>query len=276
MKKMNSSKTIYPSPLLSQYVKYYWILNADGTYPIQTIPSGCIHLVFHRGSGLYFSNGELQPKNFIRGQLSSYGELSPCGHIDMIAVVFQPLGLVPFVSFGLNEIYNQYIDLESLEDIDLKNLGRDISNEEDILICIKHIEKFLINKVCNFKKYNYDRLFNSIQLIKENIEINVPVLANRACLGYRHFKREFYKYVGIAPKEYLRIVRFQKILYILQRKPDIDMGELAYMCGFYDNSHLVKDFRSMSGCSPTEYLISRNPHSTFFSDNSRLNLIRAQ
>ena len=271
---MNSSRIIYPSPLLSQYVKYYWILNADRTSVIQTIPSGCVHLVFHRGNNLHFSNGELQPKNFIRGQLSNYGELLPCGHIDMIAVVFHPLGLIPFVSFHLSQLYNRYVDIESLEDADLSKLGKDISNEEDVLECVKQIEAFLFSRICSFNNYSYNRLFNSIQIIKGQVEISISTLADKACLGYRHFKREFYKYVGIAPKEYLRIIRFQKILYTLQNKPDIDMGELACVCGFYDNSHLVKDFKSMSGCSPTEYLYSRTPHSTFFSDDSKLNLIK--
>lgn len=270
------SKIIYPSPLLSQYIKYYWIVNADSTNAIQTIPSGCIHLVFHRGGNLLFSNGEMQPKNFIRGQLSNHGELFPCGHIDMIAVVFHPLGLIPFVSFPLNQIYNQYIDVECFEDIDLKKLKEFVFNEKDILLCIRQIEGFLFNRIHISNNYNYNRLSHTIQLMKSQVGINVSSLADKACLGYRHFKREFCNYAGIDPKEYLRIVRFQKVLYILQNKPHIDMGELAYICGFYDNSHLVKDFRSMSGCSPTEYLSSRTPHSTFFSDDSRLNLIKKQ
>ena len=61
---------VLPSPLLAPYVKYYWIVKADETKAIQTVPSGCIHLVFHRGRSMYFSDGEQQPQSFIRGQLS--------------------------------------------------------------------------------------------------------------------------------------------------------------------------------------------------------------
>ncbi|MFV0404359.1 MAG: DUF6597 domain-containing transcriptional factor, partial [Bacteroides graminisolvens] len=39
---------VLPSPLLAPYVKYYWVVKADETTAIQTVPSGCIHLVFHR------------------------------------------------------------------------------------------------------------------------------------------------------------------------------------------------------------------------------------
>lgn len=242
---------------------------------IQVIPSGCIHLVFHRGRNLHFLNGDKQPQNFIRGQLINPGELCSYGHIDMIAVIFHPLGLIPFISFPLNQIYNQYIDVEAIEDRELKKLKENISNEENASICVRQIEHFLLNRLCGFNNYNYNRILNSVRLIKEQPAIDISTLADRACLGYRHFKREFSKYVGMAPKEYQRVIRFQKALYVLQKKPTMDMGNLACICGFYDHSHLVKDFKSMSGCSPTEYLLSRKPHSTFFSDDSKLNLIKA-
>lgn len=275
IKELNQSQIIYPSSPLSRYVKYYWVLYVDGVNNmIQTIPSGCLHLVFHRGSGFHFSNGGMQPHNFIRGQLTGHAKLFCRGHIDMIAVVFHPLGLNRFISLPLNQIYNQYIDIDSIGDVELRNLKRDISNQEDTLACVRYIENFLLTRIDDSNSYNYNRISNSIQLIQQQTEIDVSTLADKACLGYRHFKREFSKYVGIAPKEYLRVIRFQKVLHSMQMKPDTEIGELAYICGFYDHSHLVKEFKSMSGCSPTEYLLSRKPHSTFYSDSSRLNLIR--
>lgn len=272
---MNISKIIYPSPSLSEYVKYYWILRTDSAdKTIQTIPSGCIHLVFHRGDDLHFVNGEIQVRNFIRGQLSGHGELISHGAIDMIAVIFHPLGLTPFTSLPLTEVYNQYIDIEYIGDKSLTTLKDRICSEEDSLMCVEIIEKYLISKLNDFQNYNYSRILGAIRLIEDHIGLDITTLANTACLGYRHFKREFSKYIGMSPKEYLRIIRFQRVLYTLQKNPKIDLGELAYICGFYDNSHLNKDFKSLSGCSPTDYLSSRKPHSTFFSNDSKLNLIK--
>lgn len=76
------------------------------------------------------------------------------------------------------------------------------------------------------------------------------------------------------PKEYYRVIRFQRILYMLQDNPEMEFTDLSYLCGFYDLSHLVKDFREFSGCSPTQYLSSRSPYSTFFSKDCRLNSIK--
>lgn len=74
---MRESEILYPSLSLSQYIKYYWVLKTDEVEPvmIQTIPSGCMHLVFHRGDNLNIHAKGLQPKNFIRGQFSIYGSL---------------------------------------------------------------------------------------------------------------------------------------------------------------------------------------------------------
>ncbi|MDR2914537.1 MAG: helix-turn-helix domain-containing protein [Tannerella sp.] len=242
---------------------------------IQTIPSGCVHLVFHRGCDMLFSNGEKQPKNFIRGQLSAPGTLLFSGNIDMIAIVFHPLGIIPFLSHPASELYNHYIDIDDLGNAGLINLERFIANEEDISTCIQEIEKCLIGRLNNASNYNYNRILRSIQLIKNEAQLNVSELADNACLGYRHFKRIFTQYTGVSPKEYIRIIRFQKVLHILQNNPTLDITKVAYICGYYDHSHLVKDFRSLSGCSPTEYLASRKPHSTFFSNDCRINLIRS-
>ena len=103
---MRESEIIYPSLSLSQYIKYYWVLKTDEIEPvrIQTIPSGCAHLVFHRGDNLNIQSKGVQPRNFIRGQFSVYGSLASKGNIDMIAIIFHPLGLNPFIQCPMSDL----------------------------------------------------------------------------------------------------------------------------------------------------------------------------
>ena len=276
---MRESKILYPSPLLSQYIKYYWVLknDADEVEPVmvQTIPSGCVHLVFHRGDNLHIQSKGLQPKNFIRGQFSIYGSLISEGNIDMIAVIFHPLGVRSFVQCSMDDLYNRYIDVEDLEDIELNHLKYSISSESNVQTCIQLIELFLMKRLVN-TDYNYRKIENSIRQIIHYPQIEVSTLAENSCLGYRQFKRVFTNYVGTSPKEYYRIIRFQRVLFMLQNNPEIEIADLSYACGFYDPSHLVKDFREFTGCSPTQYLSSRLPYSTFFSEDCRLNIIKSR
>ena len=249
---MRESKILYPSPVLSQYIKYYWVLKTDEVEPVmvQTIPSGCVHLVFHRGENLNIQSKGLQPKNFIRGQFSTYGSLISEGNIDMIAAIFHPLGLNSVVRCSMSELYNHYIDVEDLEDIELNHLKRNISAEPAVETCIQLIERFFIQRLVD-ANCNYQRTHHAIRQIINQPQIDVNTLAESACLGYRQFKRVFTNYVGMSPKEYYRVVRFQRALYLLQDHPGMEFVDLAYSCGFYDPSHLVKDFKEFTGCSPT-------------------------
>ena len=249
---MRESKILYPSPVLSQYIKYYWVLKTDEVEPVmvQTIPSGCVHLVFHRGENLNIQSKGLQPKNFIRGQFSTYGSLISEGNIDMIAAIFHPLGLNSVVRCSMSELYNHYIDVEDLEDIELNHLKRNISAEPAVETCIQLIERFFIQRLVDANS-NYQRTHHAIRQIIIQPQIDVNTLAESACLGYRQFKRVFTNYVGMSPKEYYRVVRFQRALYLLQDHPGMEFVDLAYSCGFYDPSHLVKDFKEFTGCSPT-------------------------
>jgi AraC-like DNA-binding protein len=54
-------------------------------------------------------------------------------------------------------------------------------------------------------------------------------------------------------------------LFVLQFNPHIDLTQLAFECGFYDQSHLIKEFKTFSGYTPAEYLAVCNPYSDYFS-----------
>lgn len=274
---MKDCKIFYPSPLLARYIKYYWVVKTDKRMPLrlQTIPSGCVHLVFHRGNHLSIQSKGLQPANFIRGQFSIYGSLFSEGNIDMIAVIFHPLGLVPFIRCPMGELSNRYVGVEDIEDVGLNRLKESVAGEKNAQTCIQLIELFFIKRLIDVE-YNYQKVEHSIRQIVHCPLIGVNTLAENACLGYRQFKRVFTHYVGMSPKEYCKVIRFQRILYVLQKYPRTEMLDLSYLCGFYDPSHLVKDFREFSGCSPTQYLSAHSPYSTFFSEDCELNIIKRQ
>ena len=75
-----------------------------------------------------------------------------------------------------------------------------------------------------------------------------------ACLGYKQFKRIFAEYVGLNPKDFIQITRFRKTFNILQSTPQISISKVAYDCGYYDKSHLIKEFKMFTGYTPTQLL----------------------
>lgn len=75
-------------------------------------------------------------------------------------------------------------------------------------------------------------------------------LEDTACLGKKHFERVFSSFTGYNPKQFVKIVRFQSALLNYQLKPNLSMSDLAFLCGYYDVSHFVNDFKSFTNRTP--------------------------
>ena len=126
---------------------------------------------------------------------------------------------------------------------------------------------------------NYESI-NTIHNINEG-EGNISVLSQTACLGYKQFKRIFAEYVGLNPKNFIQITRFRKTFNILQLTPQISISKVAYDCGYYDKSHLIKEFKMFTGYTPTQLLDICDTYtenlsvfnSVFINDNKKLNNI---
>ena len=91
-------------------------------------------------------------------------------------------------------------------------------------------------------------------------------LSEAACLSSKQFGRVFADHVGTTPKEYLRIVRMQRALFLLQQDATLPFVQVAYECGYSDQSHMIKEFKLFSGYTPAEYLSVCAPYSDYFSE----------
>jgi AraC-like DNA-binding protein len=75
----------------------------------------------------------------------------------------------------------------------------------------------------------------------------------------------FREHVGVAPKLYGRLLRFQAAVETLRSATDdLAFAELALACGYYDQSHLYRDFRAFAGATPTEFVAGRLPGQSGF------------
>ena len=80
----------------------------------------------------------------------------------------------------------------------------------------------------------------------------VHALAEHAGLGPRRFARVFRSSVGVSPKRWLRLRRFQRVI-ARAGDPIVDWADLAFALGYSDQPHLVREFREFSGITPSEY-----------------------
>lgn len=265
---MQSFRIIYPSKELQPFVRYYWILRvtADGIVSQRTLPTGCVSLIFHRKERLFSSNlSDLQPRSFICGQETVFSDVSSIGETEMIVVVFQPHTSKLFFNHPISLFRNLNISIIEIEDKELIELSNRIEDSMNNETCIKFVESFLLNKIIVNTSYYLPRLSEVIKSINSTPNISTKELAHIACLSEKQFSRVFSDNIGLSPKEFSRIIRIQRALYILQNSPRINFAQLAYDCGYTDQSHMIKEFKQFSGYTPKEFLSLYNPFSDYFS-----------
>lgn len=265
---METFDIIYPSKQLAHLIKHYWFLRIDNDKVVKerTIPIGCMQLVFHRGKQLYsFYGNTFQPKSFLSGQSMNYDDVLTSGSVDMIVVVFQPYGAKAFFSIPMDEFRGKDVSVSDINDPILLELEERLLSIIDNGMCVQLIETYLLSRLYSFEEYKFNRVSNAIRLVNNQTIVTVPQLSSIACLSDKQFNRVFKEYVGMSPKEFARIVRLQRALFLLQKSPNENLAQLAYHCGFYDQSHLIKEFKLFSGYTPTEYLAVCAPYSDYFS-----------
>ena len=79
-------------------------------------------------------------------------------------------------------------------------------------------------------------------------------------LSSRRFIELFRRQVGLTPKVFCRVRRFQHVLRTIHREKDIEWAQIALECGYYDQPHFIHDFQSFSGLTPSAYLAAATRH----------------
>ncbi len=79
-------------------------------------------------------------------------------------------------------------------------------------------------------------------------------------LSPKRFIQVFSEEVGLTPKLFCRVRRFQEVLRLIEKGQHIEWAEIALTCGYFDQAHCIHDFRAFSGLNPTTYLTHRGEH----------------
>lgn len=280
---MESFDIIKPCSLLEPFIKYYWILDYESRVvePIRVIPYGCVQFTFYLGERINSlgSNNDSSYKDqaVVTGQISSFFDVVPQGKIRLITIVFKPFGAKPFFDFPIFEIQNNIIpikDINNKEWLDLENRLGDCVDNKSIVSCLENnlLKKLEKNTLFNsYSSINNERIMLAINRIDDSKgTINIKDLSSLACLSDKQFNRIFADYVGMNPKNFLRIIRYQSVLLKLQNSiikatKAVDFLDLVYDCGYYDQSHLINNFKEFTGYTPKEYIKLFSPCSEYFS-----------
>jgi AraC-like DNA-binding protein len=240
----------------------YFIVETDNEIDFmpkeRVYPCGNATLVFHYGSPSIFqkkdSSKNIEPNLVICGQQTSYYDLSLSGKTGMILIVFKPHGVKSFFNFPITELLNENLSLHDLLNNETIELEDKLFNSPNNRQRITLLENFLIKRLIHNNEF--ERVEHALKIIENSKgQIKTQDIAHEVCLGIKQFERTFSKYVGINPKKYASIARFQNVIQMRRKHKNSSMFQLAFDNGYYDHAHFIHDFKSFTGLSPKEFFI---------------------
>jgi AraC-like DNA-binding protein len=253
-------KFIEPNNILRRYIKNYCIVEMNSSLdflPVERVsPHGNICIVFHYGPPSKYkkgaSNEYIEPGFVICGQQTNHYDLSLSGNTGMILITFWPHGFRAFYNLSVKELLNENIPLNLLLKQEADILEDKLLNATDNEQRIAYFENFFSEKLIINR--DFDRIDYAIKLI-ENCkgQIKTQQLSHEVCLGIKQFERIFSNHVGLNPKKFASIIRFQHVVQMKKKFKELNMYQLAFDNGYYDQSHFIHDFKSLTGLSPRDF-----------------------
>jgi AraC-like DNA-binding protein len=261
-----------PSSVLARYIKHYWRLEScvpKGQQHIQRIvPNGLFELIFYLENKPKASDDRksINDRIIVTGQLANHHDLIVTGNVSLFAIYFLPQGLSAFLNLPVNELFNQSVPLKFILKDNISRLEDELSEAQSFQEQVTVAERFLIHLLQkNQEQYNNRRITHTINRINETKGIlKINDMASDAFLSRKQFERTFTGVIGTSPKQFLKIVRFQNAIYERSQNTRLSLTEIAYKCGYFDQAHMINDFKNLSGISPGKFFAEEHLVSDYF------------
>ena len=172
---------------------------------------------------------------------------------SMMVITFKKGMAAPFFPFPMNEISDSVVDADLVWGNGFVSLREKLVETRDIVTRFRILEDFLITKFAAKMTLNSCVEFAVREMSERPDEVSIARMNNKIGYSQKHFTEMFRKQVGVNPKAYLKIMRFQKAVRTIDAEYNIDWGTVALECGFYDQAHFINDFKHCSGFTPEQY-----------------------
>ena len=245
-----------PDLPLTPYVDRVWHCESAATLQCteRVLPDGRFHLMLNLGAG----------GAAIAGLRSHHVVIDTARVSSVMGVVFRPGAARAFLAAPAIAFCDQAIHLDLVwggrsADQLLDRLRQGRTAEARLRI----VEEALLDRMQTFKEKHLPmhpimqyalHAFGNAPHIRTVADVSREIGWSRRWLSHA-----FAEQVGMTPKRYCRLLRFQHLLREIASQGSVDWADIALTGGFYDQAHLVHEFRAFSGLSPETFLKSERP-----------------
>jgi AraC-like DNA-binding protein len=264
-----------PGPPLASYVDWFWYY--DDWHPDHSrehvLPDGTFELIVnlrdeHRK--LFDRKDAARYQSFRRGWLSGtqseYIVIDALPGSSMIGVHFKPGGIGPFVGMGAHELRDRVVELDALWGSAAFDLRERLLEAPGPRAKFRVLEQLLLKKLSSARTASNNAKAVSCAVNRFSQQPHVQRIrdvASELGISHKHFIEEFRREVGLTPKLFCRIRRFQEVLAQIGSRGAVEWADVAVSCGYYDQAHFVNDFQAFAGQNPTAYLSYRTEYPNF-------------
>lgn len=257
---------IAPHSSLTELIECYWMMQSDDPVPgiEKIIPDGFTELIFNYGSvykAKIKGEWELQSPNLLAGQISNFFYLENTGPTGSFAIKLKPAALTQLFNLSMDQYLDKIVNLDALPVPQLTALKEKTLPFEDQQQLKMVLDDYFITLS---KSATKNPLATTLELIFDsNGMAPVTALTAVAGVGERQLERLFKKYIGLSPKYYSRIIRFNHIFQLIKSKKS-NWAEIVYQSGYYDQSHFIRNFKAFTGEDPSSYFFEEKNMANFF------------
>lgn len=251
---------ISPSVNLYPFIKHYLFLdsNEKRVKNLRLFSDGNTGIVFSLKSNLRMAirngNTDQLPSSFVYGQLTNFRDLYLAGEESLVIIVFQPSGLYKMIQIPGDELLDNIIRTEDLFGNQSLILREKLFEQSDVRQKVDLLNKFFT--MCSSRIISSaDTLIGaSLSVIIQNHGlISMSQLVKHTGYTERHLERKFNESIGLSPKRFGSIIRLHHFLRILKTCTG-DLTQMGYDAGYFDQSHLIREFKKYTGMTPKRYV----------------------
>ncbi|MBD3886080.1 AraC family transcriptional regulator [Phormidium tenue FACHB-886] len=260
-------QTYQPRSPLSQFVEFLWVREGDSLLQSQSclLPTGSMELVInlHEDRIPLFDRHTRAERGCTNGTriCGAHSEgfiISNDRKTFFMGVHFKLGGSAAFFTLPAGELHNHITSLEDLWKGHAAELRDRLLEAPTLAIRFLVLEQFLLTIMQPPKQHA--AVDFALREFNRSPTPTIGAVMEQIGFSTRHFNQLFRDRVGLTPKLYCRVQRLQQVLSLLAGQTKIDWMDIAFACGYFDQAHLIHDFRTFADCTPTVYLAQRSFH----------------
>lgn len=260
-------ETYLPCYPLSDYVEMFWFW--DDYHPPhpreRILPGGMMEITINlshapfriEDKGVHTIKGLM-----VAGARSRDFIIDTSQNMSILSVWFKPGGALLFFDVPGYELHNLHLPLETFWGLQARDLYEQLCSAPSTINRFRILERALLARL-----YRADSRHRAVEYAlnifrNTSQSITVKQVVDQIALSSTHFIQIFREDVGMTPKQFYRVQRFQNTLKLITHQKQENWADVALAGGYYDQSHFINEFRRFASITPTAYTPQSREHNT--------------